>query len=58
MEFRRTTDDNPEDNCEFYNQQKLRSFAKEHKTPVIAFEAFHENIQHSDGISMPDEQFM
>ena len=28
MEFRRTTDDNPEDNCDFYNQQKLSSFAK------------------------------
>jgi len=28
MDFRRLTDSNPEDNCEFHNKQRLRAFAK------------------------------
>jgi hypothetical protein len=42
MEFRRTTDNNEEDNCEFYNRQHLRAQAKHAKVPVIAFDAVHE----------------
>ena len=57
MDFRRSTDDNPEDNCEYYNRQQLRTFAKERKLPVIAFDALHEGTSHDEGMKVADEKF-
>ena len=58
MDFRRTTEKNPEDNCDYYNKTRLRAFAKEHKVPVIAFDAQHEGITHADGLNLDDAKFM
>lgn len=57
MDFRRSTEDNPADNCEYYNRQQLRTFVKEHKIPVIAFDAQHEGVSHDEGMNTEDEAF-
>ena len=59
MDFRRSTDENPEDNCDHYNQQQLRTFVKEQKgkAAVIAFDAQHEGVPHDEGMGMSDEKF-
>ena len=57
MEFRRTTENNEEDNCEFYNRQHLRAQAKHAKVPVIAFDAVHEGTPQENGMTMKDELF-
>ena len=58
MDFRRITDNNQEDKCDYCNKNRLRGFAKEHKAPVIAFDARHEGIGHSDGLNLDDAKFM
>ena len=58
MDFRRITETNPEDNCDFYNQQRLRCAAKETKRPVIAFDAVHENCTQRAGLALDDDRFM
>ena len=58
MDLRRMTEKNPEANCDFYNQSRLRSFAKEHKIPVIAFDAYHENVPQEKGMETDDDKFM
>ena len=35
MDFRRTTEDNPENNCEFYNKAYLRQMVRESRKPLI-----------------------
>lgn len=58
MDLRRMTEKNPEANCDFYNQSRLRSFAKEKKLPVIAFDAQHENVSQHEGMQADDAKFM
>ena len=57
MEFRRTTEQNEEDNCEHYNRQRVRAYAKEERLPVIAFDAVHEGISQTRGLEAADEEF-
>ena len=57
MDFRRSTESNPDDNCEYYNKHRLRAFAKENKIPVIAFDATHENISQKEGLQLEDANF-
>ena len=45
------------DNCDYYNRQQLRTFAKEQQRPVIAFDAQHEGASHDEGMQVPDEEF-
>ena len=52
MEFRRTTEGNPEHNCDFFNRMKLRRLAQETNTSVARFVAVHEGIPHSDGLRL------
>ena len=57
MDFRRLTESNPEENCEYHNKQRLRAFAKESKRQVVAFDAVHENISHEDEMKLDDTKF-
>ena len=41
MDFRRVTEDNPEDNCDCYNKAHLRAMAHKEKLPVIRIFAEH-----------------
>ena len=52
MDFRRTTDSNPEHNCDFYNRMKLRSMATEARTSVARFASLHHNILQSEGLRL------
>ena len=58
MDFRRITEGNPEDNCDYYNQQKLRSHAKEQHLTVVGFDALHENCSQQEGLEKEDNSFM
>ena len=49
MDFRKTTEDNPEDNCEFYNKAYLRQMVREKKVPLIRIEAVHEGTPEDEG---------
>ena len=44
MDFRRTTEDNPEENCEAYNKAHLRAVAHKENLPVIRIDAEHSGI--------------
>ena len=57
MDFRKSTDDNPEDNCEFYNKSYLRQMVREKKVPLIRIGAIHEGIPEDEGKKMPEENF-
>ena len=57
MEFRRSTETNEEDNCEWYNRKHLRAHATESKVPVVAWDAVHEGTSHEKGMAMSDELF-
>ena len=57
MDYRRSTAQNPEDNCEYYNRMLCRSLAQERKQPVVAFDAVHEGVNHAQGLAMEDSQF-
>ena len=41
MDFRRTTETNPEHNCDFFNRMRLRRLAQETQTSVARFVAVH-----------------
>ena len=49
MDFRRTTESNVEDNCEFHNAKHLRYHAKKNKVAVVRFKALHDGISDGDG---------
>ena len=57
MEFRRTTEANEEDNCEYYNRQRLRVMAKTRGVPVIAFDAVHDGKPQQDAMEIADASF-
>ena len=57
MDFRKQTEDNPEDNCDFYNKAYLRQMAHAKKIPIVRIDAQHEGIDQSDGMAMPEETF-
>ena len=48
MDFRRSTENNPEDNCEYYNRMLLRSLARQNQQPVVALDAFHEGVSQEE----------
>ena len=56
MDFRKSTEDNPEDNCEFYNKSYLRQMVREKKVPLIRIEAIHEGMTEDEGKKMPAER--
>ena len=53
----KTTEENPEDNCDFYNKAHLRQMARLKKVPIIRLEAQHDNIDQNDGMTMHEENF-
>ena len=57
MDFRRTTADNPEDNCEFYNKGYIRQMVRESKKPLIRIDAQHEGTPEDDGKQIPETSF-
>ena len=57
MEFRRMTEPNEEENCEYYNRKRLRAHAEEAKIPVIAFNAIHAGATQEAGLAMEDDSF-
>ena len=57
MDFRRATDNNPEDNCEFYNKGYLRNMARTKNVPVIRFDALHEGVSQIEGLKIGEEAF-
>ena len=44
MDFRRTTEENPEENCDAYNKAHLRAMAQKENLPVIRIDAEHTGI--------------
>ena len=52
MEFRCTTDSNPEHNCEFFNRMKLRRLARESQSSVAKFVAVHGGIDQREGLRL------
>ena len=57
MEFRRTTEQNEEHNCEHYNRQRLRVMANIIGVPVFAFDALHDGKPHADAMHIDDGSF-
>ena len=57
MDFRKATDQNPEDNCDHHNRVKLRKFAREHNVPILRFDAVHLGTDQKDGLNLHDERF-
>ena len=57
MDFRRSTEANVEDNCEFYNAKHLRYHAKKEGVPVVRFDSVHEGIEEKDGEKLDDHRF-
>ena len=57
MDYRRSTAQNPEDNCEYYNRMLCRSLAQERKQPVVAFDAVHEGVNQAQGLALEESQF-
>ena len=57
MDFRRTTEDNPEDNCEFYNKAYLRQMVRKSGAPLIRIQAQHTGISEDEGRKLGDEHF-
>ena len=56
MDFRRDTETNPEDNCNFFNRMRLRRHATEHKKQVAEFKAWHQGISEEAGAQI-DESY-
>ena len=56
-DFRRTTESNVEDNCDFYNAQHLRYHAKKKHVPVVRFKALHDGISDKDSEKLDDQRF-
>jgi hypothetical protein len=57
MDFRKATEDNPEQNCDHYNRGFLRNMARKSGLPVVRFAARHEGISDVDGAKIADEEF-
>ena len=57
MDFRRKTDDNPEENCDFFNRERLRAMAHREKKPVVRITAQHTGISEEEGLQISDECF-
>ena len=57
MEFRRTMENNEEDNCELHNRPHLRAHVKQAEVPVIAFDAVHEGTTEENGMAVSDKLF-
>ena len=57
MDFRRDTDTNPEDNCNYFNRMRLRRHAKEHNKDVAQFSAYHKGISEEKGAQIDEGQF-
>ena len=57
MDFRRSTESNPENNCEFFNSIRLRAFAHETKTKVTRFNSIHVGVSQEAGQKLEDSDF-
>ena len=57
MDFRRTTEENPEENCEAYNKAHLRAMAQMENLPVIRIDAEHTGVAQEEGMKMKEERF-
>lgn len=57
MDFRRTTEDNPEENCECYNKAYLRAMAHKENLPVIHVDAEHGGIPQEEGLKFDESRF-
>ena len=57
MDYRRISEANPEDNCNYYNRMQLRNFARKHKKPILSFKAVHEGVSQEKGLEMDDLHF-
>ena len=57
MDFRRTTEDNPEENCECYNKAYLRAMAHKDNLPVIRVDAEHDGIEQAEGLKLDESRF-
>ena len=57
MDFRRTTEDNPEENCDSYNKAYLRAMAHKENLPVIRVDAEHEGIDQAEGMKIDETRF-
>ena len=57
MDFRRTTEENPDENCEAYNKAHLRAVAQKDNLPVIRIEAMHTGTTQGEGKKMGEERF-
>ena len=49
MDFRRATQDNPDENCEAYNRGFLRAMARRVGVPVVQFCARYEGLPPAEG---------
>ena len=52
MDFRRATNDNPDENCEAYNRGFLRGMARREKVPVVRFTAQYEGVTEVEGVKL------
>ena len=57
MDFRRTTEENPEENCDAYNKAHLRAMAHKEHLPVIRIDAQHTGIPQDEGMKLGEERF-
>ena len=57
MDFRRTTESNVEDTCEFRNAKHLRYHDRKNKVPVVRFEALRDGIADEDGEKLDNQRF-
>ena len=57
MDFRRTTEENPEENCDAYNKAHLRAMAHKENLPVIRIDAEHIGIAQEEGMKLGEEHF-
>jgi len=57
MDFRKDTDANPEDNCNYFNRIRLRRHAEEHVKDIASFEAYHKGISQEEGAKLDEEKF-
>ena len=57
MDFRRTTETNVENNCDFYNAKHLRYHAKKQSVPVVRFKATHIGIDEEEAEKLEEHRF-
>ena len=57
MDFRRSTEDNPEDNCQYYNKVQLRIMAREKSVPVQRWEATYDGTSQEEGQKLDSQYF-